>query len=203
VIQLARPLAGLRQDFWLLPSNPLFILPDMNLLWIDLEMTGLDVEKEVIIEAAAIVTNLDFSELDTYHAIVKQDQKYIDAMDDWNKKTHGTSGLIAKIPSGKDPSQVEKELIALCDKHFDCSDKDGRPVLAGNSIGQDRRFIDQHWPKLAAKLHYRLLDVSSWKIIFKEKYGFEFEKPDNHRALEDIRASIAELKAYMGYVKYS
>src|ERR1019366_6842911 len=99
-------------------------------------MTGLDVEKEVIIEAAAIVTDFDFKILDQYHTVVKQDQKYLDQMDDWNKKHHGESGLVEKIPFGKELSLVEKELCAMIDKSFT---KD-RPMLAGNSISQDRLF---------------------------------------------------------------
>lgn len=165
-----------------------------------MEMTGLDVEKEVIIEVAAIVTDLDFKELDTYHAVVKQPQKYIDGMDAWNTEHHGASGLTAAIPTGKEQDVVENELLALISKHFGNNNKE-RPIIAGNSISQDRLFIAKHMHSLNAALHYRMLDVSSWKIIFAEKYNLKYEKQNTHRALDDIRESIAELKYYLGKIK--
>ncbi len=168
-----------------------------KLLWIDLEMTGLEVEREVIIECAAIVTDMDFNPLDTYHAVLKQDQKYIDAMDDWNTKHHTDSGLVAQIPNGKAPALAEKDLMDLCKKHFI---KD-RVVLAGNSIGQDRLFINKYWKDLAKLLHYRMLDVTSWKILMKSKFNVAYEKKGTHRALDDIQESINELKHYMSFVR--
>ena len=171
-----------------------------KLFWVDLEMTGLDVEREVIIEVAAIVTDLDMNEIDTYECVVKQPQKYIDAMDEWNTKHHTDSGLVAKIPSGKDPETVENELIAMIDKHFD---SETRPVLAGNSISQDRKFIDRYMKRLSDRLHYRLLDVTGWKVIFENIYKKKFEKKDAHRALDDIRESIGELKYYMEFIQPS
>jgi oligoribonuclease len=168
-----------------------------KLFWIDLEMTGLDVTKEVIIEAAVIITDLDFNELDQYHAIVKQPQSYLDAMDDWNKKHHGDSGLTAQVPNGKSPELVEKELIALLTKHF----KDDRAVLAGNSIAQDRLFIDKYFKKFSEKLHYRMLDVTSWKLMMLNKFKVQVQKKVSHRALDDIQESIAELKQYVSLIK--
>jgi oligoribonuclease len=172
-----------------------------KLFWVDMEMTGLDPQKEVIIEVAAIIADLDFKEYATYETVIRQPQKYIDGMDEWNRTHHGQSGLIAKIPNGKDQNTVESELIKLLQEHF--PDPKARPVLAGNSIHQDRRFIDLHMPKLASVLHYRMLDVSSWKIVMKGKYGREFEKGKNHRALDDIRESINELKFYCEQIKIS
>lgn len=169
-----------------------------KLLWMDLEMTGLKVDQERIIEAAAIVTDLEMNELAQYHAVVKQDQKFIDGMDEWNVKHHGESGLIDKIPFGKDPALVEKELIHFISEHFQLDRED--PVLSGNSIHQDRRFIDRYWPGFADKLSYRMLDVSSWKVMFKEKYAMEFHKSGSHKALDDVRESIAELQYYMGFL---
>lgn len=171
-----------------------------KLLWMDLEMTGLDVEKERIIEVAAIVTDLDMNEMAQYHAVVKQDQKFVDGMDEWNQKHHGESGLIDKIPYGKDPDLVEKELIQFVSEHFSLDREN--PVLSGNSIHQDRRFIDKYWYEFSRLLHYRMLDVSSWKVLFKEKYGNEFHKSGSHKALDDIRESIAELQYYMGFVNF-
>lgn len=169
-----------------------------KLLWIDMEMTGLDVEHEVIIEVAAIVTDLEFRELDTFEAILKQPQRYLDEMDDWNTEHHTKSGLVAKIPFGSDPEVVEDRLIDFVKKHF--PDQRERPTLAGNSIHQDRLFIEKHMPRFAERLHYRMLDVSSWKIIFREKFGFKYSKHNNHRALDDVRESIQELRAYLRYI---
>ncbi len=172
-----------------------------NLLWVDLEMTGLDVEKEVVIEIAAIVTDLDFNERETYHAVVQQPQSYLDNMDDWNRAHHGASGLTALVPNGVAPSLVEDQLIALVERHFPAKNRGDFPVLAGNSIGQDRLFINRYFKRFASKLHYRMLDVTSWKILFKDKFNREHKKGDQHRALDDIRESIAELKYYLQFVK--
>lgn len=167
-----------------------------KLLWIDMEMTGLEVEREVVIEVAAIVTDLDFKELDTYHSVVKQPTEYLDRMDDWNKNHHGASGLTALVPTGREPQQVEDDLLKLIAKHF------SEPaVIAGNSIGQDRLFINRYFTRLAGKLHYRMLDVTSWKILMNGKFGVRYEKKNNHRAVDDIRESIAELKHFLQFVK--
>jgi len=168
----------------------------MNLLWIDLEMTGLDIEKEVIIEAAAVVTDLKLNVFDSYHAVVKQDQKYLDQMDDWNKKHHKESGLVDKIPNGKAPEIVELELLQMVQRNFGTEPA----VLAGNSIFQDRIFINKYWKKLNARLHYRMLDVTSWKIIMKQSFGIEYNKKGSHRALDDIGESILELKTYLKHI---
>lgn len=169
-----------------------------NLFWIDLEMTGLNVETEVILEAAVIITDTDFKELATYEAVFKQPQIYLDKMDDWNKKHHTESGLTAKVPNGKDPSDIQSDLIQLANEYF--PDKKNRPILCGNSIGQDRLFINKDLPDFAQLLHYRMLDVTSWKIMFNAR-NIEFKKQNKHRALDDIRESIAELKFYMGHLK--
>lgn len=167
-----------------------------KLLWIDLEMTGLDVEKEVIIEAAAIVTDKDLNPVDTYQTVIKQDQKYIDAMDDWNTTHHKASGLTDQIPNGKDPKDAEAELIQFIKKHFG----ETPAILAGNSISQDRKFIDKYMTELEKILHYRMLDVSSWKLVFKDHYQKEYKKNNTHRALDDIKESINELKHYMSFI---
>ncbi|MEK6555641.1 MAG: oligoribonuclease, partial [Bdellovibrionota bacterium] len=119
-------------------------------------MTGLDVDKEVVIEVAAIITDNKLETLDTYHSIVRQPQEYIDRMDDWNKKTHAASGLTALIPDGKDPADVENDLLALITKNFEPKD---RIILAGNSIGQDRLFVNKYFKRFAERLHYRMVDV--------------------------------------------
>lgn len=160
-------------------------------------MTGLDVEKEVPIEVAAIICNNEFQELETYHAVIKQPQEFLDRMDQWNQEHHGASGLTAAVANGKAPAIVELELMQFVDRHFQ-----GEPaVLCGNSIGQDRLFINRHLPQLAKKLHYRMLDVTSWKVVFQNMLGIKFEKKNTHRAIDDIRESIDELRHYMKFVK--
>jgi oligoribonuclease len=167
-----------------------------KLFWVDMEMTGLDVMKEVPIEIAVIVTDLDLKELDSYHAVIRQEQKYLDGMDDWNKRHHKESGLTALIPTGKDPAVVEKELITLVDKHW----KDERPVIAGNSISQDRLFINRYFLSFANKLHYRMLDVTSWKILMNAKFDIAYQKKNAHRAIDDIKESIEEMRLYLSKV---
>ncbi len=167
-----------------------------RLLWIDLEMTGLDVSKEVIIEAAAVITNLRFDTIDTYHAVLKQPQSYLDSMDDWNKTHHKNSGLLGLVPTGKEPEQVEKDFLGILDRHF----ANERAVIAGNSIAQDRLFIDKYFKTFASRLHYRMLDVTSWKLIMKELYKKEYKKRNAHRAVDDIHESINELKFYLSFI---
>jgi oligoribonuclease len=169
-----------------------------KLFWIDLEMTGLDINKEVIIECAALVTDYEFNVLDTYESVVNQPKPYLDRMDDWNREHHTSSGLIAKIPFGKTPDQVEEDLMNLLAKHWPkVEKKEDKPILAGNSIGQDRLFLDKFFHRFTEKLHYRMLDVSSWKIIFNHKFGLKYQKKNSHRALDDIQESIEELKFYL------
>ncbi len=176
-----------------------------NLLWLDMEMSGLDVNKEAIIEVACIVTDMNFRELDTFETVVKQPQNYLDNMDAWNKETHTKSGLAAKVASGMDPDMVEAKLIDLINKHFPHSltDPKKRPLLAGNSIMQDRLFIDKYFLKLSARLHYRMIDVSSWKVIVNNKFNIEYKKQNAHRALDDIRESIGELRFYLDKINTS
>jgi oligoribonuclease len=168
-----------------------------KLLWLDMEMTGLDVAKEVPIEIGVIVTGWDLNPLEDYHAIIKQPQEYLDRMDDWNKKHHGESGLTKMVPNGKDIKVVETELVKLIKKHFG----DEPAILAGNSIPQDRLFITKYMPALNAVLHYRMMDVTSWKIVMQAKYNAKFDKQNPHRAVDDIKESIAEFKYYLSFLK--
>ena len=171
-----------------------------RLLWIDLEMTGLDVSKEVIIECAAVVTDLALNPLETYEQVVQQAKMHLDNMDDWNKQHHGRSGLTAKVPYGKAPHLVEEDLLQLIDRHW-IQEEDRRAIICGNSIAQDRLFITKYWPMLEKKLHYRMMDVSSWKLMFYQKFNVKFDKSEKHRALDDIMESINELKHYLQFVK--
>lgn len=169
-------------------------------LWLDLEMSGLDVESCRILECAAIVTDEKWQEQKEglFEIIVKQPDSVLDAMDDWCTKTHGESGLTEAVKKGTPEPEAEQAFLGFINKHFSADEK---IVIAGNSIGQDRKFLDKYWLKVADRLHYRMLDVSSWKLVFKACYNEEFEKKGAHRALDDIRESINELKHYQSFVK--
>lgn len=172
-----------------------------KLLWVDLEMTGLDSAKDVILEVAAEVTDFDFKTLASYEAIVQQPRKVmVDRMQKntwWADFPANRDEFMAKLDSGKPSKQVEQELIALVERHFGSEPA----VLAGNSIHNDRNFIKHWWPELDLKLHYRMFDVSSLKILMQGKYSVEFEKTNAHRAFDDIQASIAELQFYLDWFK--
>ena len=163
------------------------------LVWLDLEMTGLDASRDLILEAAAIVTDLEFRELTQLEEVVFQPPEVLSRMDDWCKKNHGESGLLAKVPGGISEHELDTKLFQMLTVHV----PKGRPILAGNSIAQDRKFVDRYLPQFAKRLHYRMLDVSSFKVIFESKYGIKYKKQNKHRALDDIRESIAELKLYL------
>lgn len=176
-----------------------------KLLWVDLEMTGLDPIEDRILEVAAIVTDWDFKEIATYDAAVKVDaslfEKRIEvAPDFWTKFPDVRDALVKQNGSetAKNGQTVESELLEFIDKHFAA---DERVLLAGNSIHQDRKFIDAEWLQLSKRLHYRMLDVSAWKVVFEGKYKKKFAKPEAHRALDDIRGSMEELRYYLGKVR--
>ena len=169
-----------------------------RLFWIDLEMTGLDEKVDSILEVAVIITDLDFNCLEEYHRVVYQPASVLEKMNDWCKKIHGESGLTQAVPNGTPLSQVETELVELASRHFKSDD---RIVLAGNYVGNDKSFVDHHMQTFAKKLHYRLIDVSSYKEIFRDKYQLHFQKKNSHRAVDDIHESIRELQFYLSHVK--
>ena len=165
------------------------------LLWVDLEMTGLDPAKDRILEVAAIVTDWNMEELGTFTAIVKVDEQLMRERmvgEFWEKNRESYDALFAQNVEGEPAKQVEQELLAFL-AQFPAE----TVYLAGNSIHQDRKFIEREWPELNRKLHYRMLDVSAWKIYFENALHRQFAKPENHRALDDIRGSIEELKWYL------
>jgi oligoribonuclease len=169
-----------------------------KLLWVDLEMTGLDYTKDVIIEVAAEITDFNFKTLASYEALVSQPEAKLTTMNEWAQTQHDGSGLTDRIrKEGNPEAMVVQELIDLITTHFG----DEPAILAGNSIHNDRNFIKQWWPTLDAKLHYRMLDVSSWKVFMQGSYGINFEKKETHRAFDDIQASIAELQFYLDWFK--
>lgn len=172
-----------------------------KLLWVDLEMTGLDPLEDVILEIAAEITDFDFKTLASYEATVRQPKEtVVDRMQKniwWKDFPENRDQFIAKLDEGKASAQVEQELIELVRQQFG----DEPAVLAGNSIHNDRKFIAEHWPQLDLKLHYRMLDVSAWKVFMQGKYGVQFEKKEVHRAFDDIQASIAELQYYLEWFR--
>ncbi len=156
-------------------------------------MTGLDVEKERIIEVGAIITDTNLSEISVYETAVKQPLKLLKNMDEWNAKHHKESGLMAKIPYGKTEEQTEQELSTWCKEYFN------EPIIiAGNSIAQDRLFLEKYFKNFSKLLHYRQLDVTAFKLAFAPK-GMEFKKQNSHRAIDDIKESIAEFKFFMSH----
>jgi len=170
-----------------------------KLLWIDLEMTGLDPVKDKILEVAAIATDMELNEIATYEAVVKVDEELMKARmvgDFWEKNSKSRDALIAQNQNGQPVEAVEKELLQFIEQNFS-----KEIYLADNSIHQDRKFIEHEMPELNKKLHYRMLDVSAWKIYFENALNKKFIKPENHRALDDINGSIEELKWYLTFLK--
>lgn len=167
-----------------------------KMFWVDLEMTGLDENVDKILEVAVLVTDLSFNVLESYHRVVFQPKEVLDGMNEWCKVTHGKSGLTAAVAHGVPIETVEKELIELSMRHF-ASEK---IVLCGNSVGNDQRFLLKHMPELAKRIHYRVVDVTSFKEIFRSKWNINVQKAEGHRALDDILESIGELRAYLSFV---
>lgn len=170
-----------------------------KLLWIDLEMTGLEPEKDRILEVAAIATGWDLEPIAEYQAVVRQEPSLLEARmvgEFWDKNKASHDSLVAQNAGGKDEKTAEDELVEFMSKYFG-----DEIILAGNSIHQDRKFIDREMPRVAEKLHYRMLDVSAWKVYFEGALGKKFIKPENHRAFDDIKGSMDELKYYLGFLK--
>lgn len=170
-----------------------------KLLWVDLEMTGLDPEKDRILELAAIATDWELEELGRMEAVVKVPEALMRERmvgEFWEKNAESRGGLMAQNAQGEDVKVVEQKLLKFIDQWFG-----NEVILAGNSIHQDRKFIDREWPEVSKRLHYRMLDVSAWKVVLEGKYGKRFLKREAHRALDDIRGSMEELKWYLGGAK--
>lgn len=166
-------------------------------------MTGLSPNDDLILEVAAIATDWDFKELDTYHGVVKNKvfdikKRMAEYPEYWNFQLEAKTGLLRQNKTGKTLKKIESELMTFIDKNF----KANVPVLlGGSSVHMDRRFIIAKWPKIDARLHYRMLDVSAWKVVFEGKYKDRFVKRGAHRALDDIRGSIEELQYYLAKLK--
>jgi oligoribonuclease len=181
------------------PPSPTPTLPksDQNLVWLDCEMSGLDPEKERLLELAVVVTNADLSvRIEGPVWVIHQTDAVLDGMDAWNKGTHGKSGLVDKVrASTVSEAQAEAECLAFLAKYVP---KNGSP-MCGNTISQDRRFLVKYMPKLEAFFHYRCLDVSTLKELakrWKPAVYSSFKKQQKHTALADVHESIDELVHY-------
>lgn len=176
-------------------------ISDQNLVWLDLEMTGLDPNQDVILEIACIITNNDLEPIAYGPSIVIQQPKTVlDTMDKWCITQHGKSGLTDKVLHSTVTIQdAEKQVLDFVKKYC----KPQTAPLCGNSIHQDRAFLRVYMPELYNFFHYRIIDVSSIKEIIRRWYPEDktsyFFKPDNHRAFEDVKSSINELSHYRNH----
>jgi oligoribonuclease len=171
-------------------------MSDLKLVWIDLEMTGLNPELDVILEIAVIITGADLEPVDQYEAVIHQPDSTLITMTPFVRDMHTKNGLIERVRASKVTlEEATANALTLIQKH--CAKGEG--TLAGNSIHQDRRFLVKYMPEIEAWLHYRQVDVSSFKVMVRAWYPdvpkFGKEEKD-HTALADIRQSIAELKYY-------
>ncbi len=170
---------------------------EFRLVWLDMEMTGLDPDKERIIEVAVVITEPDLTVVaEGPVLVIHQSDEILNAMDKWNTSTHGKSGLIDKVKaSTMTESQAEDELIAFMSQYVPA----GKSPLCGNTVSQDRRFMFNYMPKLEQFFHYRTIDVSTLKELARRWNPAllkGFEKHSKHQALADIHESIEELKYY-------
>jgi len=168
-----------------------------NLVWLDMEMTGLDPDRDRIIEIAIVVTDAQLNTVSQAPVlVVHQPDSILDAMDDWNKSTHARSGLIDKVKASTlGERAVEDQLLAFLAQHVPGKTS----PMCGNSICQDRRFLARHMPRLEAYFHYRNLDVSTLKELakrWKPEVAKRLVKQGKHEALADIHESIDELRYY-------
>jgi oligoribonuclease len=169
-----------------------------NLIWIDCEMTGLDVEKDALIEIAVLVTDSQLNILgEGVDLVIKTDQAKLDAMSEFVTKMHTDSGLIKEVANGVSLEQAQKQVMTYLNRY---APDPGKSPLAGNSVNFDRSFIQKYLPEVAAHLHYRTIDVSSIKELARRWYPKVYfaapKKDGNHRALGDIQDSIEELEYY-------
>jgi oligoribonuclease len=182
-------------------ERPPLIDTASNLIWIDLEMTGLDTVNDSIIEVATIVTDKYLNELAEGPVLaISQSRETMEAMDEWNTRQHGESGLTARVlASAVSPEDAEKATLDFLSTWVD----KGASPMCGNSVCQDRRFLAREMPELERYFHYRNLDVSTLKILAQRwapEVAAGFTKESTHRALADIRDSIEELAWYRDHL---
>jgi len=172
-----------------------------NLIWVDLEMTGLDPEDHVILEIAAIITDSQLNVVENGPVLViHQSEENLKKMNEWSREAHSSSGLLDLVrASNISVKDAEKEMIQFFKKHCDPD----TALLAGNSVWQDRNFLKKYMPSLVDFCYYRVLDITAIKEVvlrwYPENPQAEFEKKDTHRALEDIKESIEELQHLRKY----
>jgi len=181
---------------WLYSSRMAAELP--HLIWIDCEMTGLDLATDALLEIAVLVTDSDLNVIgDGVDVVIHATQGQLDSMDDFVRQMHSTSSLITEIPNGISVTEAEEQILAYLQS---AGTEPGKSPLAGNSVSVDRAFISRDMLKLNEYLHYRTIDVSSIKELARRWYPKTYfaapAKTGNHRALGDIRDSIAELQYY-------
>lgn len=179
------------------PQNEKTVPNEFRLVWLDMEMTGLDPQKERIIEVAVVVTEPDLTVVaEGPVLVIHQPDSLLDAMDSWNRSTHGKSGLTEKVKASTlTEEQAEQQLIDFLSQYVPA----GKSPLCGNTVSQDRRFMFNYMPKLEQFFHYRTIDVSTLKELarrWKPELLKGFEKRSKHEALADIYESIDELKYY-------
>ena len=173
-----------------------------RLVWIDCEMTGLDIRADALIEVAALVTDFDLNVLgEGVDVVVKPPQEAVDQMDEFVRNMHTVSGLLTELDNGVTLREAEEQVLAYVREY--CPEG-SRPPLAGNTVATDRAFLQRDMPELESVLHYRIVDVSSIKELARRWYPRAYfnapAKTGNHRALADIRESIEELRYYRAAV---
>jgi oligoribonuclease len=174
---------------------------EQNLIWLDMEMTGLEPETDRILEIAMIVTDKDLNILAEGPVLaIHQSDEVLAGMDEWNQRTHGQSGLIDRVRAS---DYDEAKAVEACIAFMNAWVGPRQTPMCGNSIGQDRRFMVKYMPELERYFHYRNIDVSTVKELvrrWKPEILDQFTKSGSHQALDDIRESIAEMQFYRGTV---
>ena len=170
-----------------------------KLLWMDLEFTDFDYPNSLVLEVSVEVTDFNFVTLGSYEARIKNDPeklvKRLKLNTFWEEFTANRDDFVKNNDKGKSLKEVENELIDFVEQNFG----NEPAILAGNSIHSDRQVVKNRWPTLDLKLHYRMFDVTTLKILLQGKYGVMFDKKNTHRAYDDIQASIAELQFYLDW----